>query len=414
MAQNRPKIYKRGSRGPDVVALQQQLNLAGLSGVPLPGPGESGSGQFGPRTEAKVLAFQKKYFTDRKEQDGKVGPNTRRKLREVVEKRTGQLLKPMSGKCTVGIPVGRFATALVVANWLPIPLNDESDDDALSQAMGLLERLGKETALKKSIQGGVEKAFAEASVRKTQPDHIIRNEAEGPVGVKENSGNPSVLDNPVIKAAVSGVGQVSAEYAEMCTAPGVFYDRHKNQLIIIAAGIGVLGLPALWDARSDEASGMIASMAKYNGQLTKFQIGEVKHSVDGNIALSKFEPSTQKLRVDVGLGLNSSIGRVVTRGFKMNGLVNAHKKETKVGGSFDYGFSFKNRSKYTLGLKVDAKLGAYYEYLPSSFEGTEPFEEESEKFELYGKMKIMTSGDLFWELEYRDSVLQRPPTEEHS
>jgi peptidoglycan L-alanyl-D-glutamate endopeptidase CwlK len=55
-----------GSSGPDVTALQQELQAAGFS------PGAA-DGSFGPATEAAVLAFQKSHGLAA---DGIVGPNT--------------------------------------------------------------------------------------------------------------------------------------------------------------------------------------------------------------------------------------------------------------------------------------------------------------------------------------------------
>jgi peptidoglycan hydrolase-like protein with peptidoglycan-binding domain len=59
-------VLRRGSTGPSVVALQNQLRTAGFD----PGPSD---GQFGPRTQAAVEAFQRAWGLT---PDGVVGPRT--------------------------------------------------------------------------------------------------------------------------------------------------------------------------------------------------------------------------------------------------------------------------------------------------------------------------------------------------
>lgn len=63
-----PSTLRNGSRGPEVVVLQVQLNAKGAAMPPL-----KVDGSFGPKTQAAVIAFQKKTGLV---PDGVVGPKT--------------------------------------------------------------------------------------------------------------------------------------------------------------------------------------------------------------------------------------------------------------------------------------------------------------------------------------------------
>jgi peptidoglycan hydrolase-like protein with peptidoglycan-binding domain len=71
-------LLKRGSRGEDVRRLQEALKRLGFD----PGPID---GIFGPKTEAAVKAFQKKYGLV---VDGIVGPQTWAKINELLNSRS--------------------------------------------------------------------------------------------------------------------------------------------------------------------------------------------------------------------------------------------------------------------------------------------------------------------------------------
>lgn len=63
-------LVRTGSHGADVTRVQKELKAAGMN----PGPID---GDFGPKTRAAVIAYQKKYHLA---VDGIVGPNTWRKM----------------------------------------------------------------------------------------------------------------------------------------------------------------------------------------------------------------------------------------------------------------------------------------------------------------------------------------------
>jgi putative chitinase len=95
-------ILKQGSSGPDVQDLQQKLKNLGFdpNGV---------DGNFGPGTEAAVIAFQQANGLDA---DGKVGPNTRAALQlDVTPASAG-------GGASVGSAITGAATAPAIAPGL--------------------------------------------------------------------------------------------------------------------------------------------------------------------------------------------------------------------------------------------------------------------------------------------------------
>ena len=409
MSRLKPIYLKRGSRGADVSALQQQLNKAGLLGEPLPGRGKTGHGVFGPRTELKVVQFQKKHFPSKKDHDGIVGPKTRKKLNEVIAKRNKSGSPSRSATCSTSIHIGKFATALVAGNWLPNLSDDVSDQNALAMAKKLFEHFYKTNPkFKQAIYDAAKEELTKQSQRQSKPTQVIEKTSKGTDGLADETNSGAALaDNAIVKAAADATKEFGKQYLEMCTAPGIFYNRNKNELHIIGAGIGIIGLSALWQIRSDDLSGTIGSLAEYKRDATSFKIGDVEHTVGGNIKMSTFLPSKQKIKINAELDFIRKSNQVITHELSLKGVVNTHKKEARLGGSFDYGFSFKEKSKYTLGLKVDAKAGAMYEYLPPSFPDSDSEELESRKFDLYGKMKVQSNNNLHFELEFRDTVTNR-------
>ncbi len=67
------KYQKPYMKGQDVAYVQEQLNQRNRAGLVV-------DGIYGRKTKTAVLAYQKKVFTDRREWDGIVGPNTWAKL----------------------------------------------------------------------------------------------------------------------------------------------------------------------------------------------------------------------------------------------------------------------------------------------------------------------------------------------
>src|SRR3989338_10791349 len=83
-----------GSKGPDVLLLQQFLNSDPDTKIALSGAGSPGfeKNLFGPLTRAAVHKFQKKYASDilyiGQASTGRVGPKTLRKLNMLAEERS--------------------------------------------------------------------------------------------------------------------------------------------------------------------------------------------------------------------------------------------------------------------------------------------------------------------------------------
>jgi len=74
-----PWRLKRGSTGPEVKILQDQLNTIGINC--------DADGIYGPNTEKAVKSFQTAYAID---SDGIVGEATRIKLKEALAQQGGQ------------------------------------------------------------------------------------------------------------------------------------------------------------------------------------------------------------------------------------------------------------------------------------------------------------------------------------
>jgi len=94
---------ERGSAGPEVRALQQRLNERGAS------PPLAVDGEFGPRTEAAVVAFQTAHGL---QPDGVVGPLTRAALGLAEPARNLRELVPVPAGINPGVSAADHATML--------------------------------------------------------------------------------------------------------------------------------------------------------------------------------------------------------------------------------------------------------------------------------------------------------------
>ncbi len=117
-------ILRLDSQGPEAIALQQALKTHGFD------PGAI-DGDFGPGTEAAVIAFQR---SERLDPDGKVGPDTGIALglppsvaQEGVVDVTGQVTARMVSRMFPSTPIGNIVTnlAFVLAEVRAAGLGDK-------------------------------------------------------------------------------------------------------------------------------------------------------------------------------------------------------------------------------------------------------------------------------------------------
>jgi hypothetical protein len=155
----------------------------------------------------------------------------------------------------------------------------------------------------KELKDAVESTLKEQAAEYVKNNQTTFSEAEGKKLLGE-------LGQKSLKAAGQNVAEQvkkSPEFKQLeksaekvaealkCSQAGIFFDKHKTIIYIIAAGVGVGGAAALYVARTGDEVADVASFLT-NKKLFK---GKILGDVELSVGLPKFKPSTREITLDV-------------------------------------------------------------------------------------------------------------------
>lgn len=119
---------------------------------------------------------------------------------------------------------------------------------------------------------------------------------------------------PAVKSLADGVKSLALEYAENCTAAGVWYNENKTVITVVVAVAAIGAGITVWELRSDKVS----SLAEDKGLEKSFDVGVVgKVTVEGKLV--KFRPSKQELEAKTSVTLTTRWSKVFSTDLQLRG-----------------------------------------------------------------------------------------------